>query len=119
LHRWLTFFDKETSDETINKIINMDTAIKRANEKIQVVAQDRDALHVYHMRQMAIYDYNNGMSAAREEGEQRGIEEGEKNARFTFALTLKQKGFSVEDTVEYTGLTKEEVTNLFTEHGLI
>jgi predicted transposase YdaD len=83
------------------------------------------------MRQMAIYDYNNGMSAAREEGEQsgreegiaigeqRGKEEGEKNARFTVALTLKQKGFSIEDTVEYTGLTKEEVTNLFTEHGLI
>ncbi|MDR0756834.1 MAG: hypothetical protein LBF85_03205, partial [Tannerella sp.] len=139
LHRWLTFFDKGTDNETIEKIINMDTAIKRANEKIQVVAQDEAALHVYHMREMAIYDFNSGMSAAREEGreegvaigEQRGIaigvqkgreegkEEGEKNARFTVALTLKNDGFSIEDAARYSGLTKEEVINLFTEHGLI
>jgi predicted transposase YdaD len=129
----------------------MDTAIKRANEKIQVVANDREALHFYHMREMAIYDFNSGMSAARKEGiaigeqrgkeegreegiaigeqrgeqkgiaigEQRGKEEGEKNARFTFALTLKNNGFSIEDAARYSGLAREEVINLFTEHGVI
>jgi predicted transposase/invertase (TIGR01784 family) len=115
LHRWLTFFDKDTSNETIKKIIDMDTAIKRADEKIKVVTQDRDTLHAYRMREMAIYDYNSGMKAAREEG----ITIGEKNAKFAFALTLKHKGFSIEDIVEYSMLTKQEVINLFTEHGLI
>jgi hypothetical protein len=44
----------------------MDTAIKKAQEKIMYVAQDRDMLHAYRMREMAISDYNNGISAAEE-----------------------------------------------------
>jgi hypothetical protein len=32
---------------------------------------------------------------------------------------LKNNGFSIEDAARYSGLTKEEVINLFTAHGLI
>jgi hypothetical protein len=33
----------------------MDPAIKKAQEKIMYVAQDRDMLHAYRMREMAVY----------------------------------------------------------------
>jgi hypothetical protein len=40
LHRWLMFFDKKTDSETIKKIIQMDAAIKKAQDKIDFVVQD-------------------------------------------------------------------------------
>jgi predicted transposase/invertase (TIGR01784 family) len=100
LHRWLTFFDKNTSDETIKKIIDMDLAIKKAYEKIMFVAQDKELLHTYHMREMAAYDYNNGINAA----EQRG----ERNSKISFAVNLKCNGFSVEEIASYAMLAEEE-----------
>jgi predicted transposase/invertase (TIGR01784 family) len=45
LHRWLTFFDKRTSNETIKKIIDMDPAIKKVHERIKYVEQDENMLH--------------------------------------------------------------------------
>jgi predicted transposase/invertase (TIGR01784 family) len=77
LHRWLTFFDKNTSSKTLKKILAMDTAIRKANDKIMYVAQDKAALHAYHMREMAIYDYNSGVYAAKKEGKEEGIAIGE------------------------------------------
>jgi predicted transposase/invertase (TIGR01784 family) len=77
LHRWLTFFDKKTDPETIKKIIEMDIAIRKAHEKIMHLAQDKDALHRYHMRQMAIYDYNTSVNAAEKKGKEEGIAIGE------------------------------------------
>jgi predicted transposase/invertase (TIGR01784 family) len=51
LHRWLSFFDKQTSDETIQEIISIDSAIKKVREKIQVVAQNDAMLHEYEIRE--------------------------------------------------------------------
>jgi hypothetical protein len=41
LHRWLTFFDKNTIKEQLKK---MDTVIKKTNEVILNVAQNKDML---------------------------------------------------------------------------
>jgi predicted transposase/invertase (TIGR01784 family) len=77
LHRWLTFFDKNASDQTIQKIIEMDTSIGKAHKKIMSVAQDSEMLHQYQMREMAIIDYTSGINNATRKGEQRGIVIGE------------------------------------------
>ncbi|MDR1553497.1 MAG: Rpn family recombination-promoting nuclease/putative transposase [Prevotellaceae bacterium] len=80
LHRWLTFFDKKTGNETIKKIIKMDAAIKKANDKIMYVAQDKESLHIYQMHEKAVLDYNSGINAAGrkglQEGENRGLQNG-------------------------------------------
>jgi DNA invertase Pin-like site-specific DNA recombinase len=95
LHRWLTFFDKNANDETINQIIIMDTAIAKAQEKISFVSQDREMLHAYHMREMAVLDYNSGINAARRDGiaigEQKGIAIGEQRG----IAIGEQKGIAI------------------------
>jgi predicted transposase/invertase (TIGR01784 family) len=138
LHRWLTFFDNETSSETIIKIIAMDTAIKKAQEKIMYVAQDRDMLHAYRMREMAIYDYNNGISAAEERGiaigekrgekrgvvigEKRGVAIGEKRGdlerSIISTINLKNAGFSAQEIANFIGKTTDDVIKIFEEQGL-
>jgi predicted transposase/invertase (TIGR01784 family) len=114
LHRWLAFLDKNTSEETIKKIIEMDAAIKKAHEKIMVVTQDEAELHAYHMREMAIYDYNSGINAA----EKRGIAIGEEKSRTLFIVSLKRNGLPVETIARYTMLTEKEVIKILEEQGL-
>jgi predicted transposase/invertase (TIGR01784 family) len=114
LHRWLTFFNEKTSNETIKKIIEKDPAIKKAYDKIMFVAKDKQALRTYEMREKAVYDYNSGMSFARREGEKAGRQE----AMALVAINLQQRGFSHEEIAQYTMLTTEEVVKILKEKGL-
>lgn len=42
LHRWLTFFDKNADCETIQKVIEMDASIGKANKKFMSIVQDSE-----------------------------------------------------------------------------
>lgn len=39
----------------------MDTAIYKANKKMEFLANDKEVLRLYHLREMAQIDYNSGM----------------------------------------------------------
>jgi predicted transposase/invertase (TIGR01784 family) len=120
LHRWLTFFDKNASNQTIQKIIEMDTSIRKAHEKIMSVAQDSEMLRLYQMREMALMDYTSGINKAKREGEQKGIAIGEQRGmqkeRRNFVLNLSQKNKSVAEIAELTGLPVEEVNRILNNH---
>ena len=134
LHRWLAFFDKKTDSKTLKKIIAMDPAIKQAHDKIMFVAQDKEALRIYQMREKAVYDYNNGMRTAEQRGmaigeqrgiaigEQRGIaigeERGMQKGKYQIALNLQHMGFSLEEIAKCAMLTTEEVAAILKEQGL-
>lgn len=100
LHRWLTFFDQDISDDLLKELMDMDAAIYKANEKMTFLANDKEVLRLYNMREMAQIDYNSGMKKVRDE---RSIE---------IARNMKADGESVEKIVRYTGLSKESIDNL-------
>ncbi|MDR0613656.1 MAG: Rpn family recombination-promoting nuclease/putative transposase [Dysgonamonadaceae bacterium] len=81
LHRWLTFFDRNTDSKTLKKIVKMDSGIAKAQEKIAFVSRSKEALRAYQMREMALSDYTSGINHAMREGiaigEQRGVAIGE------------------------------------------
>jgi predicted transposase/invertase (TIGR01784 family) len=106
LHRWLTFLDKSADDETLNTILEMDTAIKKAHDVIKHVLQDKEMLHAYHMHEMAIMDYNSGVYAA----EQRKITE--------VVINMKLFGLSIEDIAKIADVTKEKVIQILKEQGI-
>jgi predicted transposase/invertase (TIGR01784 family) len=130
LHRWLAFFDKNTDEETIKRLMTMDTAIGKAESKIRQVLQDEDMLRLYHSHEMAMLDYNSGMNYAQQKGiaigEQRGIvigkqegiaigeQRGEQKAMAKYVLKMARKGMAVEDIAELTDLSVEEVNRLLT-----
>ena len=82
----------------------MDTAICKANEKMEFLANDKEVLRLYHLREMAQFDYNSGMKKARDEGR---TEE-----KIEVARNMKADGEPVEKIMRYTGLTKEEIEKL-------
>ena len=100
LHRWLTFFDQNISEDLLKELMDMDAAIYKANEKMTFLARDKEALRLYNMREMAQIDYNSGMLKARTEG----ITE--------VARNLLGMDLPIDQIVTATGLTHEEVEKL-------
>lgn len=82
----------------------MDTAIYKANEKMEFLANDKEVLRLYHLREMAQIDYNSGMKKAKDEGR---AEEKIKVAR-----NLLEMNMSHDQIVKATGLTLEEIRKL-------
>ncbi len=104
LHRWLTFFDQNISDDTLKELMAMDTAIYKANEKMEFLANDKEVLRLYHLREMAQIDYNSGMKKAKDEGR---TEEKIKVARNALKMNM-----SVDDISKLTGLSRQQIEDI-------
>lgn len=104
LHRWLTFFDQNISDDLLKELMDMDVAIYKANEKMTFLANDKEVLRLYNMREMAQIDYNSGMKKARNEGK---IE-----SKIEIARNLLEMNMSYDQIAKATGLTFEEINRL-------
>ncbi|MDR1058708.1 MAG: hypothetical protein LBL43_04085 [Treponema sp.] len=82
----------------------MDTAIQKAQERLAFVANDKEALREYHMREMALSDWASGVNHARREGRQEGQKE--------IARRLKSRGRPLKEIAEDTGLDMETIRGL-------
>jgi predicted transposase/invertase (TIGR01784 family) len=104
LHRWLTWFDKDSPQTLVEEVIKMDTAIQKAEEKMGYVTIDKEALRAYQMREMAMSDWTSGINHAKQEGRQEG--------QFEIAKNLKSMGIPLEQIAQGTGLSLEEIAKL-------
>ncbi len=100
LHRWMTFFDQNISDDTLKELMDMDAAIYKANEKMAFLANDEEVLRLYNMREMAQIDYNSGMKKVRDE----------RSAEIT--RNLLKMNMPHDQIAKATGLAPEEISNL-------
>jgi predicted transposase/invertase (TIGR01784 family) len=105
LHRRLTFFDKNTNEQTLKNIIKTDTAIEKAQQEIRFVAQDKEMFRAYRMREMALSDLISGINNARREG----IAIGNLKRSAIVAVNLRNDGFPIEKIADYTQLSVEDV----------
>jgi predicted transposase/invertase (TIGR01784 family) len=109
LHRWLTWLDQDSPEGQVEEAVKMDVAIRKAEEKMAYVASDKEALRAYQMRAMALSDMTSGLNHAREEGIQQGIQKGIQERGREIASRMKERGVHVDQIVEYTGLSLEEI----------
>lgn len=86
----------------------MDRAIQKAEEKMAHVSSDKEALRAYQMREMALSDWTSGLNHARREG----IQEGRKEGRQEIASKMKKRGAPLNQIVEDTGLSAEDIAKL-------
>ena len=80
----------------------MDAAIQKAKEKMTFLANDKEMLRLYNVREMAQIDYNSGMLKARVD------------AVMEVARNLLSVGDSVDKIIKVTGMSREEVERLKT-----
>jgi predicted transposase/invertase (TIGR01784 family) len=108
LQRWLAYFDRESPEEMVEEVLKMDGAIRKAQERVVYVANDKEALHEYQMREMALSDWTSGVNHARREGRQ----EGKKEEAREIAKRLKDIGEPVDKIAKVTGLSRDQIMKL-------
>jgi predicted transposase/invertase (TIGR01784 family) len=99
LLNWMKFFDART-EEDLNMLAQKSPAMKRATLRLLELSADEKARQLYEARLKEQRD-----SYARERG-------AEKNALLVVAQNLIARGRPVDEIVEDTGLTREEVADL-------
>jgi predicted transposase/invertase (TIGR01784 family) len=91
---------EKTKEEILQEILQMDSAIKKAHEKMMALSQDKEFLREYHMREMAMSDWTTGVNT--------GIEK----KLIEVAKNLLREGLSVEIIQRTTGLDMETIQSL-------
>jgi len=91
---------EKTKEEILQEILQMDSAISKANERLNFVSQDKKFLREYHMREMAMSDWTTGVNT--------GIEK----KLIEVAKNLLREGLSVEIIQRTTGLDMETIQSL-------
>jgi len=107
LERWLVYLGNAGGEE-MQAIADKEPAIKRALTVEEIFWRDQEERRYYQMRQDGLLDYRSELSAVRQEGLEEGIEKGiEKTAR-----AAMRKGYSLDDVMDITGLSREAVLRL-------
>jgi predicted transposase/invertase (TIGR01784 family) len=104
LERWLTFLDETTPLEVIEEITKMDAAIRKTAEKLEFVSQDKEALRMYHMREMGLSDFTTAVNTA--------IEKAELRIKLEDARNALRAGVPVELVSTFTGLDIDLIRSL-------
>jgi predicted transposase/invertase (TIGR01784 family) len=112
LHRWLAYFDPDSPEDLIEEVIKMDAAIQKAQERLTFVANDKEALREYHMREMALSDWTSGVNHARREGRMEGLTEGRRERDKAIARNLKAMGIPIGQIAQGTGLSEDQIREL-------
>ena len=86
----------------------MDTAINKANERLNFVSQDKDFLRNYHLREMAMSDLTTAVNT----GFERGFEKGVEKNKFEIAKNMLHEGMPLEIIQKITGLAAETIQSL-------
>jgi len=108
IHRWLTYFDKNTPQNIIQELIKMDRALEAAEERIVFISQDKESLANYYKRERELLDYKYDMKSSREEGKI----EGELKGKLDTARNLLSLNVPIEIILKSTGLSVEEIEKL-------
>lgn len=74
IHRWLSFFDNNISEETLKELIGMDIAIQTAQKKIEYISNDAESYRQILLREQALLDYQSDLNAYKREGIQAALD---------------------------------------------
>jgi predicted transposase/invertase (TIGR01784 family) len=108
LERWLTFLDETTPLEVIEEIKQMDAAIRKTAEKLDFVSKDKEALRLYHLREMGMSDLTTAINTAVEKAEIRV----KQKTKLEDARNALRAGGTVEFVSAFTGLDIDTIKSL-------
>lgn len=91
---------------------NENKEIKEVEERYNVLTGDAELKRLAEVRLMSQLEGASAKKVAREEGRKEGRKEGQIAERLEIARKMKSKNIHIEEIIELTGLTKEEMENL-------
>lgn len=103
LQRWLAFLETDISKDMLKELMEMEPAIKMAEEKLDFLSSDPHTIQLYKAREYAEHEKANLFSSGKEEG----IKEGKKEVARALLDVLDDETIALK-----TGLTTTEVKTL-------
>jgi predicted transposase/invertase (TIGR01784 family) len=121
LHQWLAFLDPQTQQTIIDNLITINDNLMQTNEKIKAAFMDPDEYDLYVRRQIAHWDYVNGIEDAKKEGEEKGVEKGRKEGKaekdVEWIIQLHDIGLSIEKIAQAAKKSTEEILAVLGKYG--
>lgn len=102
---WLMFLEKDISETTLKELMSLDTAIEKAEQKIEYLSSDEEAMKIYYERERSLHERANMISSAEE---RKSIEN---------AINFLKLGVDVETVAKGTGLSIEKIRELNSNLG--
>lgn len=94
------FLEKDISETTLKELMSLDTAIQKAEQKIEYLSSDEDTMRIYYERERSLHERVNMLNSA------------EKRGKIEVARNLINMNMSLEDIVLATGLSIEEINGI-------
>jgi predicted transposase/invertase (TIGR01784 family) len=101
---WLVWFDKKSTPEMIAEVIEMNSAIQAANDRMVYLSGDEDAIRAYEVRFKAACDRTSEYNGA--------IRTGMEKEKLEIARKMKKMEMSLSQISEATGLSPEAIKKL-------
>jgi predicted transposase/invertase (TIGR01784 family) len=108
LHRWLVYLDKQSPQNLIEEVIKMDAAIRKMQEKVDLILGDEAQLRAYLRYEKAASDEVTRINGAKREGRAEGRQERDQE----IVRRMKNRGRPLEEIAEDTGLDMETIKRL-------
>ncbi|MBF8983003.1 Rpn family recombination-promoting nuclease/putative transposase, partial [Lutibacter sp. B2] len=104
LQRWLTFFNKDISEDTLRELMDMDEDIRKVEERLEYLSSDKETISLYKAREKSLHERANMISSAKEEGREEGREES--------AIEALKLGLDVDIAAKISKLSVEKTKEL-------
>ena len=119
LIEWLKFLVNPESKE-VQGYMKKNENMKEAREKLDKMSKDEKVRRMAELRQKALMDereaeytgYSNGLKDGIKQGMKQGLEQGIGQGYREIAKKMKGKGKDINEIIELTGLSKEEIEKL-------
>ncbi|MCL2814337.1 MAG: Rpn family recombination-promoting nuclease/putative transposase [Oscillospiraceae bacterium] len=115
LEKFAVFFQYAPSQEhrgIVNKIIESEEVLKVAGSLLMNISQDERERAIFRSRRKFQTDMDSNLATAEARGEAKGEARGENKKAFEVARNALRKKMTVEDIIDLTGLTREEIEGL-------
>ena len=110
LAQWLYFISQQDK-EGLAMAIKENDKVAKAQKQLDEILSDRGVAEVLEIRLKTKLDKNTALHAAEKRGLEKGLKQGLERLKET-AKKMLEKGFSITDISDVTGLTKEEIKKL-------
>ena len=108
LAQWLYFISQQDK-EGLSMAIEENDKVAKAQKQLEEILSDEGIVEVLEMRLKTKLDKNTALDNAKKQGLEQGLEQGLKQGKKETAKNMLKKGFSINDIIEITGLTEEEI----------
>lgn len=111
VNQWLAIID-DVDKELIEMAEEKNQLLRKVRAEFVELSGDEETRRLEELKDKWVRDYKSGVSYARQEGLEQGLEQGEKNKSIEIAKEMLNNDIDTEMIIKCTKLAREEIENL-------